>query len=153
MTRRFRALWAIAGLVALGCGSTDDDAKDDPGFVCELSQVCAPFQTTPAGLAASPEVTCYLESLRDRVVGRYGYSVASYATSHVTVWVLSDGTAAVETKTFHDTGETDESPPTHVALRDAAYFDDCLAATTDQERFTCTMNGIGDVLTTEMSCP
>lgn len=142
-------------VAATGCGSTDSDASTkDPGFTCDLALQCQPIQAQNQTLPSSPDVTCVLESLRDRAPGRYEYtSVSSYSGVTTTLWILKDGTAVIATKTGNDVGETHETEPAHFELREPGHFDDCLSAATDQERFSCTMDNTESALTTPMSCP
>jgi hypothetical protein len=149
--KRFLPL-LLVGVVA--CGSTDSDDDEPTTFTCDLPLMCQPVHAEYQKLASSSEVTCLLESQRDRVPGRYEYvSTSSYSGTSFTLWILEDGTAALGWTDGNDVGESDETPPAHFELKDPAHFESCLAASTDEERFTCTLDNTKGPLSEPMSCP
>jgi hypothetical protein len=66
--------------------------------------------------------------------------------------LLEDGTAARELMTGDDTGKSTTYPVNHVELKDAAFFESCLNAASDQDRGAC-LDVVAQELSSVASCP
>jgi hypothetical protein len=139
--------------LAMACGSTDSDSGTETEFSCDLALMCQPIHAAYGELAASTDATCLFESLRDRKPGRYEFSYNwSYSGASEVIWILSDGTAARELMSGDDTGKSETYPVEHIELKEVAFFESCLSATTDKERASC-LDVALQTLQTPATCP
>ncbi|MFY0539057.1 hypothetical protein [Nannocystis pusilla] len=93
-------------------------------------------------------LACALEALRDREPGKVSWfiqeSLGQYAYN-TTVYIQADGNALVTRSGGADLCDY-SGPDTRTALKETAYFADCLALATGRERFDCLTDGLGDEL-------
>lgn len=93
-------------------------------------------------------LACALEALRDRKPGKVSWftheSLGQYAYG-TSVYIQADGNAIVTRAGGADLCNY-WGPDTRAALKEPAYFADCLALATGRERFDCLTDGLGDEL-------
>jgi hypothetical protein len=146
--------WLVLAVVAVvGCGSSDESSSESDGKVdCDAALTCGSVQADAGQLAASADVTCFLEAQRDRKPGRYQYvSGGISAATTYSLWILADGTGAIATGVIAtDAGLLPAL--SHYELKPPSHFEACLAAITDEDRFTCAFGNVQAKLASPVTC-
>lgn len=127
---------------ACSCLETDSCGAE----ICKwVSLVCGEECFGDPTVDDEAALQCTLEALRDRKPGRLSWSDSpSVTTSYGTrVYIQADGDAIVE-----ESGGVDlcnyTGPDVRRKLKEPAYFADCLALATSNERFACMADGFGE---------